>query len=481
VRPYGAPPVRTSAALPANTTTIPVVSNAGFYVGGTIQLVNTTGGLVSDVHYATISAIAGNVLTIDTTTLPGYPLGETWVSVAEVDVIVSWGTRVERHRGSWRYVDRATPPTGWSAADADAFNAKYSVWLRLHQRSTLVRLDSEDAVPAASIFPTPYNAATPLTSHPTTEDGSAAALGPEGTLARDTPDEVPGFPEYVGNAGAGPGARSGLAALTDEESISLVSVPGISDPLIQAAVISHCEQEKYRFAVLDSPPNASLAAARAHRGRFDSKYAAVYYPWVQLAHPLTGALMYVPPSGTMLGIYARSDAERGVHKAPANEVTRNAIDLETRVSTGDQEVLNPEGINVIRDFRPHNRGIRVWGARTISSDPEWVYVNVRRLFIFIEASIDRGTQWVVFEPNNPDLWGRVRRTIETFLDAQWRIGALLGAKATDAYYVKCDRSTMTLDDIANGRLVVEIGIAPTRPAEFVIFRIGQFTADTRAN
>src|SRR5262249_40357761 len=150
---------------------------------------------------------------------------------------------------------------------------------------------------------------------------------------------------------------------------------------------------------------------RARRGLFDTSYAAIYHPWVELAHPLTGDRIEVPPSGSVLGIYGRSDGERGVHKAPANEIVRNAIDLVSIMTTGDQEILNPEGIDVIRDFRPHDRGIRVWGARTMSSDPEWKYVNVRRLFIFLEHSIDNGTQWVVFEPNNRDLWSRVRRTI----------------------------------------------------------------------
>ncbi len=486
VRPSGKPPVNTTAALAAGATSIAVSSSASFYVGGTLQIqsVAAATGLVTNVRYATVASVVGNVVTIvaPTAALPAYPTAaETWVAMAEVDILVSWGALVERFSGSWRFVDTAALPAGWSIADADNFNAARSVWLAVHQRSTLVRLDSLLAVPPASLFPTPYDAADPLENHPTTADGQPTPLGPEPPLTRDKPDALPGFTDYVGNVGAGPGMRAGLAALLDEESISLVAIPGVTDAKVQAALIAHCEELRYRFAVLDAPPGATIAGARAHRGQYDSKYAAVYYPWIQIADPQTGDTIFVPPAGTMLGIYGRSDGERGVHKAPANEVARNALDLETRASTGDQEVLNPEGVNVIRDFRPHNRGIRVWGARTISSDPEWIYVNVRRLFIFIEASIDRGTQWVVFEPNNQDLWARVKRTIETFLDAQWRAGALFGAKAEDAYYVKCDRSTMTLDDIANGRLIVEIGISPTRPAEFVIFRIGQFTADARAN
>jgi phage tail sheath protein FI len=396
VRPAGKPPVNTTAALAAGATTIPVTSAANFYVGGTIQIqsvpaAGASAGHILDVHYATIAAIVGNVLTIaaPTVPLPAYATpAETWVSMAEVDILVSWGPLVERFSGSWRYVDRTAPPAGWSATDADDFNAAHSAWLALHQRSTLVRLDSLLSLPPASIFPTPYNPASPLDTHPTTADGQPTALGPEPPLARDTLDLVPGFPEYVGNPGAGPGTRSGLAALLDEESISLVAIPGITDPRIQAALIAHAEELKYRFAVLDAPPGATIAQVRAHRGQYDSEYAAIYYPWIQIARPDTGELTYVPPTGTVLGIYGRSDGERGVHKAPANEVTRNATDLETRVATGEQEVLNPEGINVIRDFRVQNRGIRVWGARDDFERPR-VGLRERAAPFHLHRGLDR--------------------------------------------------------------------------------------------
>jgi phage tail sheath protein FI len=176
----------------------------------------------------------------------------------------------------------------------------------------------------------------------------------------------------------------------------------------------------------------------------------------------------------MIGIYARSDNERGVHKAPANEVIRGIDDLEVKLTKEEQDILNPRNINVLRDFRENNRGLLVWGARTISSDPDWKYINVRRLFIFVEHSIDRGTQWVVFEPNGDPLWERVRRVVISFLTNVWRDGALFGRTPAEAFYVKADRTTMTQYDIDNGRLIVLIGIAPTKPAEFVIFRIGQW-------
>lgn len=493
VRPYTAPAVNAAAAIAAGATSISVTSAAGFYRGGTVQIwsvapaASANPGEMLDVRYATINSISGNTLVLEapSAALPAYATpAQTFVATAEISVLVMWGSTVETFTGSWRHFDTtAAPPTGWTVPEMTAFNAGRSVWLRLHQRSLLVRLDSTDAVPPAIVFPTQYVAGAPLDSHPTTVDGAPAWLGPENGsgLARGAPDALPDFLAYVGNPGAGPGARSGLAALSDEETIAVVAIPGISDPRVQSALLSHCENEKYRFAVLDTPPAATIAAARAHRNQYDSSYGAIYYPWIQIPHPLTGDLTFVPPSGSVIGIYGRSDGERGVHKAPANEVVRNGIDLEARVSRGDQEVLNPEGINAIRDFRENQRGIRIWGARTLSSDPQWRYVSTRRLFLFIEHSIDKGTQWVVFEPNNRDLWGRVRRTIETFLETQWRTGALFGAKADQAFYVKCDESTMTPTDRANGKLVVEIGIAPTYPAEFVIFRISQITADTRAN
>jgi hypothetical protein len=233
---------------------------------------------------------------------------------------------------------------------------------------------------------------------------------------------------------------------------------------------------RYRFAILAGPANADQGQIREVRGQHDSKYAALYYPWLVTSAP-GGAreTMLLSPEGAMAGVYARSDIERGVHKAPANETVRGILRFSRNVNKGEQDVLNPEGINCLRFFE--GRGQRVWGARTISSDPEWTYVNVRRLFIYMEHSIDRGTQWAVFEPNNEELWLKVRLTIEGFLYDVWRSGALLGARPEDAYFVRCDRSTMSQSDLDNGRLICLIGVAPTKPAEFVIFRIGQWTAD----
>ncbi len=295
--------------------------------------------------------------------------------------------------------------------------------------------------------------------------------------------------EYAGTVGDPDGPKRGLLAFEDTEDISIVAAPGSSfgydnSPIqeqkreaIQVNLIAHCERMRYRIAVMDSPNRQQVSEVRDYRGKFDSKHAAIYYPWVRVFDPVTEEEINLPPSGFVAGIYARNDVERGVHKAPANEVVRGAIGFETLVNKAQQDILNPDGINCLRFFE--GRGYRLWGARTISSDPEWKYVNLRRYFAFLERSIEKGTQYIVFENNSERLWANVRRTVEDFLFSEWKAGHLMGTKPEEAYFVRCDRSTMTQNDIDNGRLVCLIGVAPLRPAEFVIFRIGQFTADRR--
>jgi uncharacterized protein len=284
---------------------------------------------------------------------------------------------------------------------------------------------------------------------------------------------------YSGADAVDPKDRQGLFTLKNIDEISIVAIPGQTSQPIQAALIEHCELMRYRFAVIDAEIRSNLANVQVQRGLYDSKYAAIYYPWLRIPDPFPDnpritSYVSIPPSGHTIGIYARSDIERGVYKAPANEVIRGIADLEVKLMKEQQDILNPRNINVLRNFREDNRGLRVWGARTLSSDPDWKYINVRRLFIFIENSIDRGTQWVVFEPNDEPLWQRVKRVITGFLTQVWRDGALMGRTPEEAFYVKCDRTTMTQNDIDNGRLIVLIGIAPVKPAEFVIFRIGQW-------
>ena len=288
---------------------------------------------------------------------------------------------------------------------------------------------------------------------------------------------------YEGAEDPATNRRTGLKAFESLEDISIVAAPGSSATAANAqatanVLLAHAQRMQYRIAVIDSIKGQSIADVRAYRGKFDSKYAAFYYPWVRIIDPVTNQENHYPPSGFVAGIYARNDIERAVYKAPANEVVNLAIGFEKFLNKGQQEVLNPEGINCFRFFE--GRGMRLWGARTMTSDPEWKYVNLRRYFAYLERSIDKGTQWAVFEPNGERLWANVRRTIEDFLLNEWQNGALLGDKPDRSYFVKCDRSTMTQNDLDNGRLVCQVGVAALRPAEFVIFRVGQWTADRKA-
>jgi len=293
--------------------------------------------------------------------------------------------------------------------------------------------------------------------------------------------------DYLGADAAEPLNRTGLQALRNISQVSIVAIPGQASGALQAGLIAHCELMRYRFAVLDAATaDASLADVQTQRQAFDTKYAALYYPWLTVPDPMPDNLaligdFYLPPSGHMIGVYARTDDERGVHKAPANEVVRGITGLSRRLNKGEQDILNPSpvNINVIRDFRPDGRSIRVWGARCITSESDYKYVPVRRLLIFLEQSIDRGLQWVVFEPNAEPLWARVRESVENFLTDVWRSGALEGSKPAEGFFVKCDRTTMTQTDINNGRLICVIGVAPVKPAEFVIIRIGLMTASAQ--
>ncbi len=325
------------------------------------------------------------------------------------------------------------------------------------------------AVASADEIPTALTTLDSITS------GSAAGSDTETDTDGDTVTDTDG----------GPGANQPF------DYISLIAAPGFTDEATQQALITHCEQARYRFAILDAVANSDIQQVRAQRQRYDSKRAALYYPWLEVAGESgrrgdadsldadgPDATRTVPPSGHIAGLYARVDVDRGVHKAPANEVLRGVVGLERSINQAQHEVLNPEGINVIRDIRGQHRGIRVWGARTMSSDPEWKYVNVPRLFNYLEHSIERGTGWAVFETNGEPLWNAVRRTVEDFLTGLWRQGALMGRTTEEAFFVRCDRTTMTQADLDNGRLICLIGIAPVKPAEFVIFRIGQLITHT---
>ena len=290
--------------------------------------------------------------------------------------------------------------------------------------------------------------------------------------------------DYVGDSAK----RTGFGGLESVDPVTMVACPdlmalyerGVIDlegvQAVQTAMMNHCELMGDRVAILDSPPAMNAQQIREWRqgkAGYDSKYSALYWPWIRVFDPISGKNTPVPPSGHMAGVWSRNDSERGVHKAPANEVVRGAVGLALNITKGEHDLLNPIGVNCIRAFP--GRGIRVWGARTLSSEPEWRYLNVRRLFNFVEESIFEGTQWVVFEPNDQALWARVSRTINAFLFNVWRSGALFGDTADQAFYVKCDEETNPPEVRDVGQLIVEIGIAPVKPAEFVVFRIAQFS------
>jgi phage tail sheath protein FI len=342
---------------------------------------------------------------------------------------------------------------------------------------------ANDAVTQATTAPQTAATGTALTTDVTnvgtdigtvqTQVQAAITAAPTGGVQTGNDGDPPGRDDYVGQD-LGPGFRSGIQALKDAESISIIAAPGQTDAEVQGELINQCELLRYRFAVLDgeqNPAGGSVNAILTHRDQYDSSYAAYYVPWLQIT--LANQNVFLPPSGHIAGVYAGTDNSRGVWKAPANVVVQNITGLKTYIVKGEQDILNPAGVDCIRRF--DQLGTRVWGARTISSDSSLKYVNVRRTLIFLEASIDYGTQWVVFEPNNPDTWGRVTDSVTAFLMTQWINGALFGIKPSDAFFVRCDLTTMTADDIQNGRLICLIGVAIVRPAEFVIFRIEQIT------
>ena len=284
--------------------------------------------------------------------------------------------------------------------------------------------------------------------------------------------------------------RRGVEGLVIADDVTMVAVPDLYTAAkqpdgsidqdmwvgVQKAVLAHCQNER-RMAILDSPPglNAQQVRSWSDTVGYDSMFGTLYYPWLKVDNPVGtngDRTIHIPPCGHMAGIWARTDETRGVWKAPANETVQGVIDVQDQITKLEQELLNPEGINAIRSFG--SRGLKVWGARTLSkTDPSWRYINVRRLFNMVETSIMDGTQWVVFEPNDQALWQRVTRTVNSFLLGLWRDGALFGATPDEAYFVKCDAETNPPESIDEGKLIVEVGIAPVKPAEFVIFRISQ--------
>ncbi len=433
-----------------NDNRLRLVTSAGFYVGAWVEMDRGNAKI-----YRPCTAVTGAVITLAGPAMtaanvaPQAPATQTRVATCEFGMTVAYEDPVERVLVTERFDGLTLAP--------------------VPGRSYLERLSAAGLIADGAVVPADQN---PLV-FPMADDGAAIVLsgGTDGTAAPTTGD-------FVGTDN-GPNQRSGLLAVEDVDEVAILAAPGVPTTAVQLAVIEQCERLMDRFAVLDPVTGASgtpatLQQIQDQRDLYDTKYAALYYPRVLVANPLGGPDVVVPPSGHVCGVFARTDITRGVHKAPANELIRGILGYETVVSRQQQEILNPRNINVLRDMRTMQRGLRVYGARCLTGDAEWNYVNVRRLFIYLEESLDEGTQWVVFEPNDQRLWARVIESVSIFLRRVWRDGALMGAKPEEAFYVRCDRSTMSDDDILNGRLILEIGVAPVRPAEFVIIRIGQW-------
>jgi phage tail sheath protein FI len=282
---------------------------------------------------------------------------------------------------------------------------------------------------------------------------------------------------------------TGLLSFGGVEGINIVAIPDLVNSGFTPgaardatlAAFTYCENRKDCTFVADTPSGLSPSKALEYKrgvspsgSAFNTKFGALYYPWIFATDPLTGNRKLLPPSGAVAGSYAEADGRVGVHKAPAGTedgYLNSAVEIERAITKGEQDVLNPEGVNVIRKFT--GAGIVIWGARTVSSDPEWKYVNVRRLFNFLEQSILKGTQGLVFEPNDPSLWKRVTRDVGAFLKVQWMEGKIIGNKPEQAFFVHCNEETNTPETMDLGELITIIGVCPSKPAEFVIFRIKQ--------
>jgi uncharacterized protein len=432
----------------ADTSTVRLKSAAGFYADAWVEL-----NMPSGKRYRRVRAVNGNAITVwgESITAAQIPAG-TEVVVCEFRITATYAGVVETFTG----------------LTLEQVPGKYFIDV-VNNSSNLLSLTWPGA-PAAGARP-------PLLI-PSAADGLTITLGTGGSDGN-----APLAADYRGTT-TGTGLHTGIKALEDIDQISIIAAPGATDQLVQNALIEQCERLKYRFAILDPAPKAGDAAplppdVLKQRQQYDTKYAALYYPRVMAYDPIAGADIPTPPSGHVAGIYARTDIDLGVHVAPANQVVRGIEGLELIINKENQDILNPMMVNVIRDFGEEGRGIRVWGARCTTSDSEWKYVPVRRLFIFLEKSLDVGTQWVVFLPNDEPMWERVKQAVTDFLTTVWRDGALQGTKPEQAFFVKVDRTTMTQNDIDNGRLIMIIGVAPVKPAEFVIIRIGQWAGGSQ--
>lgn len=419
------------------------VANASFFAPGDIVVIRNNGKVTG---YNKIEMVQGNTITLAVPVkedlVDKSPVPKKIIATCELNIEISYKDTAELYEGV-------------------SFNEESASFIaNVLNKSELVDV----TVDKLNVTGAPLAVFNPA---PEAEKAVVLLSGGSDGSKKAITDDV-----FMGKDG-GPGQRTGLAAFKEINNVSIMAIPGVTSPAVQLALVTHCTNTGACFAVLDVPQNlVKPQDVLSHREKIDSDYAAMYHPWIQIYDTLNKKPAYIPPSGAVCGIYARSDVERGVHKAPANEVVYNCIGLSCLYNKAEQDILNPAGVNLIRALP--GQGIRVWGARTCSSNSLWKYVNVRRLFIYLEESIKAETNWAVFEPNDEMLWSRVGRTIRAFLRDMWRNGALVGSTEDQAFFVNIGRDTMSQNDILNGRLICEIGVAPSRPAEFVIFRITQF-------
>lgn len=439
-----------------------------------------TDGSADQLQVTAVTPPAPTVMKMDGKTAP------TWTDYARVAIVTATVTVAVMGRDG-----RAASTTAWSGlglnvAHPNAITKQFAANPPDRATQLYVPLVVTAADPAAALLNLPYDKDkhTALTKFP---DASTPILQ-NAALTGGSDGALPKVSDYQGaDSTSATVGKTGLVALQDLDDISILAAPGasyrgktgrsVSDVVaLNTALIQHCQTMRYRVAVLDSPEQNLVSDVLDFRSQLadPSGYGALYYPWVRVLDPVTGAEINLPPSGFVAGIYARSDNKYDVSKAPANEPVQSAIGLEVMINKAQQDTLNPNGVNCIRFFP--NRGYLVWGARTLSTDSDWTYVNVRRYMCYLEHSLDNSTQWVVFQNNGPELWGQVVSSISSFLYNEWAEGRLLGDTAAQSYFVRCDRTTMTQFDLDSGRLIAEIGVSVLKPAEFVIFRIGQWVA-----
>jgi len=373
--------------------------------------------------------------------------GPTYLEVLEFEVFASLKDRREVFRG----------------LQMSPLSRRYAPRI-INDESQLVRLDD-----LQSVAPLPHNL-------PIAEPAAKLTGGRDGIEVLTAEDFV-GFDH-------GPGDRTGLMALGAVEQVAMLLVPDVMVAYqrtpgpqadrdvqrVQDAMVDLCENLKDRFAILDAPPTKDIEEVRKWRRRLSSSFAAMYYPWISIDSS-SGVLAMCPPSGHVAGVFARCDTQEGVHKAPANEVITGAVGLMLNMNEDHLGLLNSDGINAVRGFP--GRGIRVWGARTTSDEPDWRYINVRRTFIMLRRSLEEGTQWSVFEPNEPRTWERLTQSVDEFLKKLWADGYFAGATPEESYFVKCDSTTNTAETRQAGQMLIEVGVAPAIPTEYIIFNVVQ--------